>query len=144
MNKKERITIEISNTVPTFLRHMFPYVFNSLKVPPSQVMALVSIQEHTRCSLKVLKAEMHVTAPTITGIIDRLERDGYVKRSSDRIDKRIKNVALTLKGERVVREFRDNIKKRWGYILSKMPIETGENVLTIMKKITQGFKDGTI
>ncbi len=144
MDKREAIATEISQTVPTFLRHMFPYVFHSLEIPPSQVIALVSIQEHKKCSLTMLKKEMHVSAPTITGIVDRLEKGGYVKRIAHENDKRVKNVILTLKGEAVIKKFRGNIKKRWEYILSKVPVELGETIVGMMKRMTQGFKDGTI
>jgi len=94
MSKADLIAKEISETLPTFLRHMFPYVFEPIHLPPSQILALVSIEERGSCTLGQLKKEMHVTAPTITGIIDRLERDGYVKRISDLKDRRVTNVIL--------------------------------------------------
>ena len=98
MNRKQEIAKEISQTLPTFLRHMFPYVFQPIKLPPSQVIALVSIQERRDCTLTELRKEMHVSAPTITGIVSRLERDGYVKRLPDDKDRRIVHVVLTPKG----------------------------------------------
>jgi len=144
MSPKEKIAKEISGLLPTFIRHMYPYVFQPIHVPPSQVLALVSIQERGGCTLTELKKEMHVSAPTITGIIDRLERDGYVKRTTDQDDRRVKNVVLTRKGEGIVQQFRNNIKKRWQYILSKMPVEMAEVLVTIMTKITKGLTDGKI
>ena len=144
MNKKQVIAKEISQTLPTFLRHMFPYVFQPIKLPPSQVIALVSIQERRDCTLTELRKEMHVSAPTITGIVDRLERDGYINRLPDDKDRRVVHVVLTPKGVEVVQQFRKNIKDRWDYILSKMPVETGATVLQIMRKLTQGFSDGLL
>ena len=105
---------------------------------------MVSIQEHNGCTLTELSREMHVSAPTVTGIIDRMERDGYVKRSHDPNDRRVIHVALTKKGEGIVGQFRDNIRKRWQYILSKMPVEVGETVVGIMTRLTKGFKDGAL
>lgn len=144
MKRKDQIATEISHIVPTFLRHMFPYVFNPIDVPPSQVIAMVAIEEKGGCTLTELRREMHVSAPTITGIIDRLVRDNFVKRSVDLSDRRVKNVVLTDKGKKLTKKFRENIRKRWSYILSKMPIETGETVVKTMTKITKGFKDGSI
>lgn len=144
MGPKEAIAKEISELLPTFIRHMYPYVFQPMPVPPSQVLALVAIQEHGGCTLTELKKEMHIAAPTITGIIDRLERDGYVKRHSDAADRRVKNVLLTAKGLKLVNQFRGNIRKRWRYILSKTPLEMAGVLVRIMQKLTQGLKDGTI
>lgn len=144
MPSKDVIAKTISEILPTFIRHMYPYVFEPIPVPPSQVLALVSIQERGGCTLTELKKEMHVSAPTITGLIDRLERDGYVKRRNDISDRRVTNVVLTARGVRLVDQFRGNIRKRWQYILSKTPLEMAEVLVSIMRKITKGFKDGTI
>lgn len=144
MPSKDTIAKTISELLPTFIRHMYPYVFQPIPVPPSQVLALVSIQERGGCTLTELKKEMHVSAPTITGLIDRLERDGYVKRRNDVNDRRVTNVVLTARGVRLVDQFRGNIRKRWQYILSKTPLEMAEVLVNIMRKITKGFKDGTI
>ena len=144
MSKADLIAKEISETLPTFLRHMFPYVFEPIHLPPSQILALVSIEERGSCTLGQLKKEMHVTAPTITGIIDRLERDGYVKRISDLKDRRVTNVILTKKGKGIIKQFRTKIMKRWQYILTKMPIEVGDTVLQTLKRMTKGFKDGSL
>jgi DNA-binding MarR family transcriptional regulator len=144
MRRKEKIARTISELLPTFIRHMYPYVFQPIAVPPSQVLAMVSIQERGGCTLTELKREMHVSAPTVTGIIDRLVRDGYVRRSPDRNDRRVKNVVLTAKGQKIINQFRVNIRKRWQYILSKTPLNMAETLVIIMQKITKGFKDGTI
>jgi MarR family transcriptional regulator, organic hydroperoxide resistance regulator len=144
VGQKDQIAKEISELLPTFIRHMYPYVFAPIHVPPSQVLAMVSIQERGGCTLTELRKEMHVSAPTITGIIDRLERDGYVKRSTDKTDRRIKNVILTKKGLRIIDQFRRNIMKRWQHILSKMPLEMAQTQVNIMHKITRGFIDGAI
>ena len=144
MSQKKEIAKTISELLPTFIRHMYPYVFQPIAVPPSQVLALVSIEERGGCTLTELRKEMHVSAPTVTGIIDRLVRDDYVKRNADRDDRRVKNVILTKKGQKIVNQFRTNIRKRWHYILTKTPLNMAETLVIILGRITKGFKDGTI
>ena len=78
--RAKQVATEISELLPTFLRYMYPYVFGPIPVPPSQVIAMVSIQEKKSCTLTELRHEMHVSAPTVSGIVDRLSRDGYIKR----------------------------------------------------------------
>jgi len=146
MTQAKQLSKTISQLMPTFLRHMYPYVFGAMQVPPSQVLACVSIQERGGCTLSELRHEMHVTAPTITGIIDRLVRDGFVKRNVDTKDRRVKNVILTNKGLKLVEMFRNNIRKRWQHILIKRPeeIKNMEAVIGTMTQITRGFIDGSI
>jgi DNA-binding MarR family transcriptional regulator len=47
----------------------------------------------------------NVTRATMTGLIDTLERDGFVKREPDPVDRRMMSVRLTPKAEKFLREF---------------------------------------
>jgi len=46
-----------------------------------------------------------VTRATMTGLIDTLERDGFVKREPDPVDRRMMSVLLTAKGEKFLTGF---------------------------------------
>lgn len=46
-----------------------------------------------------------VTRATMTGLIDTLERDGFVKREPDPTDRRMMSVRLTTAGEHFLQEF---------------------------------------
>ena len=144
MKNTAQIAKEISQILPTFLRHMYPYVFQPIPVPPSQVLALVTIEEKGTCSLGKLGKEMHVSAPTISGIVDRLEKGGYIKRLADKKDRRVTHIILTHKGKKVVQHFRENIMTRWQYILKNLPAEMQEGPLFMLRQITQRFIDGII
>lgn len=47
----------------------------------------------------------NVTRATMTGLVDTLERDGYVKREPDPDDRRMMSVRLTARGEKFLHEF---------------------------------------
>ncbi len=140
----EDIAEEISLLLPTFLRNMYPYVFKQIGISPSQILALSFIQEQGRCCLNDLRRHMHVSAPTITGIVDRLEKAGYIRRLQDKKDRRVTNIVLTPKGSAVVRRYRKNMMLRWRYVLSKLDKKDRLDIVRILKHITQGFNDGTI
>ena len=146
MKNPESLAKEMSQFLPTFIRHMYPYLFEPIDVPPSQVLALVTLYERGGCTMSQLKDELHVSAPTVTGIVDRLVRVSYVRREEDTKDRRVKNVYLTERGKDIVNQFRENIRKRWEYILSQKPdaLEGMAAAMTTMKGITKGFQDGTI
>ena len=140
----ENIAKEISHLVPVMIRHMYPFVFQPLELPPSQVIALSILQEKGRCRMGQLSKEMHNSAPTTSGIIDRLEKSGHVKRLQDERDRRATNIVLTNRGAKIVNHFQSNIKRRWEFILSKLPKEEGQEVLRVLQRLTKGFTDGTI
>jgi DNA-binding MarR family transcriptional regulator len=52
-----------------------------------------------------LAAGANVTRATMTGLIDTLERDGFVKREPDPDDRRMMSVRLTPKADEFLREF---------------------------------------
>ena len=53
-------------------------------------------------TLGELAALEQVRPPTITGLVRGLERDGLLRRSRDRNDRRVQRVAATAKGRRVL------------------------------------------
>ncbi len=55
-------------------------------------------------TLAGLSRRMLVTAGNLTGLVDRAERDGVVRRVADPTDRRLVRVYLTPKGQRLARE----------------------------------------
>jgi DNA-binding MarR family transcriptional regulator len=53
-------------------------------------------------SMSVLATTLTCDASNMTGIIDRLEKRGLVRREPSSSDRRVKNVVLTAEGERVI------------------------------------------
>ncbi len=56
--------------------------------------------------MRTLAELLACDASNVTGIVDRLEGHGLVRREADPADRRIKRVTLTEEGERTVREIR--------------------------------------
>ena len=55
-----------------------------------------------------LAAAEQVRPPTMSAIVDGLERDGLVKRAADRDDRRVVRVAASAKGKRVLQRAREH------------------------------------
>jgi DNA-binding MarR family transcriptional regulator len=72
-----------------------------------QFTALTLIQ-HESTTLGVLAQQLHVTPAVVTGLIDRLERRGYVHRSAGADDRRRVVLSLTEEG----RQARDGLEAR--------------------------------
>ena len=103
----------------------------------SQMVTLMRIYEKTTTRVVALSKEMHVSAPTITGVIDRLVRNGYLRRTHDKQDRRAVNVELTNKGKNLVEQLLSEINKRWYRILINLTAEERENYLRILKRIVE-------
>ena len=63
------------------------------------VLTILNRDPQTPLSPSVLADRAGVTRATMTGLLDRLERDRLIKRSLDRNDRRKATVSLTAKGQ---------------------------------------------
>ena len=105
---------------------------SGVEVTPIQVMLLFFLQKNDGSSLTQISHGLMLENPTVTGLIDRLEKSGYVKRSDHPNDRRVYLVYLTEKGKKVankalpiVKNLNEQIKE--GY--SKGEIENFKKVL---------------
>ena len=105
---------------------------SGVEVTPIQVMLLFFLQKNDGSSLTQISQGLMLENPTVTGLIDRLEKLGYVKRSDHPNDRRVYLVHLTEKGNKVANKALPIIKKlneqiKEGY--SKSEIEDFKKVL---------------
>ena len=106
---------------------------NGIEVTPIQGMLLFFLQKNDGSSLTQISQGLMLENPTVTGLIDRLEKLGYVKRSDHPNDRRVYLVHITEKGKKVankalpiVKKLNEEIKK--GY--SKEEVENFRKILT--------------
>lgn len=64
----------------------------------TQYIVLARLWEEDGVSLTVLGESLYFDNPTLTGIIDRMERDGLLIRQRDNEDRRVVKIVLTQKG----------------------------------------------
>jgi len=105
---------------------------NGVEVTPIQVMLLFFLQKNDGSSLTQISQGLMLENPTVTGLIDRLEKLGYVKRADHPNDRRVYLVHITEKGNKVANKALPIIKKlneqiKEGY--SKSEIDDFKKVL---------------
>jgi len=105
---------------------------SGVEVTPIQGMLLFFLQKNDGLNLTQISQGLMLENPTVTGLIDRLEKLGYVKRSDHPNDRRVYLVHITEKGNKVankalpiIKKLNEEIKK--GY--SKEEIENFKKVL---------------
>ncbi len=105
MNYKEMVHKLIS----TSLIHRYHITKSAQKVGLyyGQPMILEYIKEHNLCTQKELADSLHISPASIATSIKRLEKSGFVKRSTDKEDVRKNRLALTDDGFKTLTEFRN-------------------------------------
>jgi len=105
---------------------------SGIDVTPIQVMLLFFLQQNEGLSLTQISQGLMLENPTVTGLIDRLEKSGHVKRSDHPNDRRVYLIHLTEKGNKMAKKALPIVKKlneqiKEGY--SKAEIEDFKKVL---------------
>jgi len=77
------------------------------------VLEILSEAGPTGIPLSELGESLDVTKGNITGLIDRMERDGLAKRKDDPRDRRVIRAVTTAKGKKVLRDIQP-VSSQWG------------------------------
>jgi DNA-binding MarR family transcriptional regulator len=86
-------------------------------VSPEQVAILVSIKYSPGICARQLATGERVSAPAMSKLISRLERDGLVARTQSKTDRRRVGLTLTAEGQRVLRRVRS---RRTAWLASRL------------------------
>ncbi len=124
--QKEKIIHDIVNTIRRLYRAV--YLESSkmsrqfgLTAPQSGV--LRTLAKNGPLSSAELSRKLHVTPSNITGVIDRLEKKGVVKRVRQETDRRLSLITLEKKGAELSRKLPDPIENKLIAGLADLDIE---------------------
>ena len=137
MARTAQIAQEISVLMPVIARRILLSLFQSMEIPQTQLFTIITLFEQEPCRLSELSRQLGISAPTTTGLVDRLELGGYAKRLADKEDRRAVSVVLTAKGRRIAKTFRATVQARWYELLRNLSAEDQENYLRLLKKIRE-------
>jgi len=83
--------------------------------------------------------QLVVSRSNITGLIDRLEKIGYVQREGAPGDRRVKFVDLTDKGKKLIRAVRADYYKNLKHLLRHLENGDKEKLLDLIEKVNKGI-----
>lgn len=109
----------------------------------TQYIVLVRLWEEDGIPLTQLGEPLYLDNPTITGIVDRMERDGLLERRRDGGDRRVVNVYLTKKGRdlrgRVGKLAEETDAEAWEGFSEAQKNELLDQLNRIWKKMNEGL-----
>jgi DNA-binding MarR family transcriptional regulator len=125
MSKEELVqkVIQLQRKADRARRQYELDIWMSLPLTIAQLKSLFFISDQGRTTSGKLAVALGVTPTNITGIIDRLVRQGLVSRSEDAQDRRLVSLRATDKGEELVTKLRS---RRTGYlsaVLDRMQVD---------------------
>lgn len=119
MNKitRKEASLAVARLVPSIMRGVQLEFFVKRGVTQTQFLVIVAIRSYGRCGMGQLARSLHVSRPTISGVVDRLVRAGHVRRVPQADDRRQVMVELTAHGRDFFAQFETVIRRRWEEVL---------------------------
>ena len=134
---RRRLSGAIAELMPSIIRGVQLDFFVQKGVTQTQFVVLVAIHAGPRCTMGALAKSLHVRMPTMTGIVDRLVRNRYVRRFSDPRDRRQVMVEATPKGHAFIRECQAVMRRRWEDVLRELEAGELEAFYSVVTKLKQ-------
>lgn len=131
-----RIIVEF---MPKIIRGIHLGFLAKRRVTQTQFFVVTAIHANRRCSMRMLAESMHISMPTISGIVDRLVKSGYVRREEDPADRRLVMVELSAKGKLLVQQFQSAASARWEEILQAFSANELDAFYHLIRKLNDGM-----
>ena len=109
----------------------------------AQMVILKHLQYDSPKSVSSIAISLGVSKPTVTGIMNTLEKDGYIARNRDGADRREVIISLTDKSRKLF----DSLESQGGYLMdelfSSIPQQDIENFSNAMKIVIGKIREKT-
>jgi DNA-binding MarR family transcriptional regulator len=115
------------------VQHVFADVSRERDITPQQAQLLCVLTSVEGVGMTDLSKLLHLEKPSLTGLVDRAERRGLVRRVRDDADRRACRVELTPEGEDLAVRVHGEIVSRLEALAADLP---GEDRLRVADTLT--------
>jgi DNA-binding MarR family transcriptional regulator len=103
----------------------------------SQIHVIMWLGSDGPLTMGELAKRAGITEKTITGVVDRLERDGLLARTRDQADRRVVRVALSKKGVSEFQRFQGHMMERMAQFLGLLDEADRTALLRILENLSR-------
>src|SRR5262245_12267123 len=112
----------------------------SVNLTMQQLKVLLLLSRHDGVSSQELARHLGVTLATLSGIVDRLATHGYLTRTEDPHDRRIRRLHLSAAGRAAMDEIVDSGTRAQQRLLDRLDDETLQMLETVLGRITDAAR----
>ncbi len=130
--------ITLDNLIPSLMRHFQvgnPQKIQGITLTLQQYITLRAITRKNKCTATELSSLLGVTAGTMSGMLNRLSLNHYIKRERDRHDRRIVYIKPTLEAKKTVKKLMTEQAKHSREIIEKLSDKEKNDLLSIMNNL---------
>ncbi|MBF5041791.1 MarR family transcriptional regulator [Aggregicoccus sp. 17bor-14] len=117
------------------LRDPLASTCEQMQFTPPQLHTLLWLGEDGALTMGELARRLGVTEKTVTGVVDRLEREAYVQRERDTADRRVVRCRLTDRGAQTYAELDSHLQEKLQRMLGLLDPADRTQLFTILQKL---------
>lgn len=117
------------------LRDPFASACEEMRLTPVQIHAVFWLGHDGPLAMGELARRVGTTEKTLTGVVDRLEREGYLHRERDAADRRLVRVRLARRGEEAHRRIDDLVNDKVARLLALLDPSERRTLFRIVEKL---------
>ncbi len=131
-----RQVMDVFNRIQEAIRARYVRQITPYKLTVTQFKALQHLHWHDEgLSIGELSGHLGLTSSTVSGIVDRLQRDGWIERKRDPRDRRRVTVKLTPKGEELFEQKPRSTEDFWRETIARLDEEERVSLLKILSRL---------
>lgn len=121
-------------TLSRLMKEGMRYNTNIMHLSLLQIQALVFLKHSNNAQMSDVANYFKIELPSATSLINKLVKDGLVKRATDEKDKRLVRIALTEKGTELLSNAMKERNKKMSDILSSLTDDEKVSFLKLLEK----------
>jgi DNA-binding MarR family transcriptional regulator len=122
------------------LRRNYDRQLKSFSLTPCQFEVLMTLWSEDGIVLSELGRRVSRDGPTITGVLDRMEKKMLVKRKRDSQDRRVVKVNLTAKGKNMQEQLSSTKKEIFEKITHDLSLREINHLVTLLEKMMKNVE----
>jgi DNA-binding MarR family transcriptional regulator len=112
-----------------------------LDLSAPQIHTILALGHDGGLTMGDLARRVSVTEKTVTGLVDRLARDGLAERVRDEADRRVIHVALTPRGAALFGRMDAEVLQSLTRLLGQLDAADRRDLIRIIEKLTTSLED---
>jgi DNA-binding MarR family transcriptional regulator len=122
------------------LRRNYDRQLKSFSLTPCQFEVLMTLWNEDGIVLSELGRRVSRDGPTITGVVDRMEKKMLVKRKRNSSDRRVVKVHLTAKGQNMKEQLATTKKEIFERITHDLSLREINHLVTLLEKMMKNVE----
>lgn len=112
-----------------------------MKLSKTELFAMLIVDRHGEVIMSKISDEINISMSTATGIVDRLVKKKYLVRERSQLDRRVVQIKLTEKGQKIIEDLKSSINEYLSKIYESLTDEEIKVISRIFIKVINAISD---